>query len=210
MQSLIGIVDYGMGNLGSVRNACDFIGLPARVLSTPEEMDSCRAIILPGVGAFGDCMNHLREHGFDTAVREWINADKPFLGICLGLQVLYESSEESPGICGLGILPGQVRRFSTAAHLKIPQIGWNKVRWTQPSSPLFAGIPTETYFYFVHSYYVPKRDRAEEAATTSYGVEYVSAVCRRRMAAVQFHPEKSQHWGIRLLHNFAQWISTKE
>lgn len=206
---MIGIVDYDMGNLGSVMNACAFLGLPARIVSTSDELSQCRAVILPGVGAFGDCMAHLQTRGFDAALREWIRADRPFLGICLGLQILYEGSEESPGVSGLGILPGQVKKFSADGNLKVPQIGWNKARWVQPDCPLFTEIPSDTYFYFVHSYYVPRRGREEEAATTVYGVEYVSAIWRGRLAAVQFHPEKSQMWGLRVLRNFAQWISTE-
>ena len=124
---MIGIIDYGMGNLGSVSNACRFLGLPCSILSSPQEMDRCRAVILPGVGAFGDCMKNLAGHGFVEAVRQWVEAGRPFLGICLGLQLLYENSEESPGVAGLGLEPGTVRRFALPAEFKVPQIGWNRV-----------------------------------------------------------------------------------
>jgi imidazole glycerol-phosphate synthase subunit HisH len=199
---MIGILDYGMGNLGSVSNACDFLGLDAKILAQPEEMDDCAAIILPGVGAFGDCMRHLNEHGFSNPVRAWIDADRPFLGICLGLQVLFEGSAESPDVDGLGILPGQVRRFDWGTDYKVPQIGWNQVRQVQPDCPLFAGIPDESHFYFVHSYYVDASDASVIAGETDYGISYASAVRRGRMMAVQFHPEKSQQMGLRMLRNF--------
>lgn len=202
---MIGIVDYGMGNLGSVTNACAFLGIEARVIGAPIEMAECEALILPGVGAFGDCMRHLRSHGFVGAVREWIGAGRPFLGICLGLQVLFESSEECPGEAGLGIFAGSVRRFRTPRDLKVPQIGWNRVaRAPGRDCPLFADIPDGTYFYFVHSYYLPGAD-GWDAGRTEHGVEYTSAVWRGRTAAVQFHPEKSQQAGLQLLRNFVEW-----
>lgn len=199
---MIGILDYGMGNLGSVSNACDFLGLEARILSGPEEMDACAAVILPGVGAFGDCMRHLNEHGFSDPVRAWIEADRPFLGICLGLQVLFEGSAESPELAGLGILRGRVERFAWDRDLKVPQIGWNRVRQVQTDCPLFAEIPDQSHFYFVHSYYVAASDESVIAGETEYGVPYASAVSRGRMMAVQFHPEKSQKAGLQMLRNF--------
>jgi len=202
---MIGIIDYGMGNLGSVSNACRFLGLPFSILSAPAEMKDCRALILPGVGAFGDCMNHLVRNGYVGAVREWIAAGKPFLGICLGLQVLYEGSEESPGMAGLGILPGLVRRFKLSPEWKIPQIGWNQVRQVRRDCPLFEGVPDGTYFYFVHSYYAGKSDAPYEAGTTAYGLEYTSVVWRDNILAVQFHPEKSQKNGLQMIRNFGRW-----
>lgn len=207
---MIGIIDYGMGNLGSVSNACSFLGLAARVVTAPEELASCRAAILPGVGAFGDCMHHLRASGFDAVVRDWIAADRPFLGICLGLQVLYEGSEESPGVAGLGILSGQVKLFPRNSGLKVPQIGWNRVLWLRSDCPLAAHVPDGSYFYFVHSYYVPRSGAEEEVGVTCYGLDYVSAVWRGRMVAVQFHPEKSQARGLQVLRNFADWLSETE
>lgn len=203
----IGIIDYGMGNLGSVSNACRFLELPAEIISRPEDVSSCAALILPGVGAFGDCMKHLAGHGFVEPIRNWIAADRPFLGICLGLQVLFESSEESPGVTGLGVLPGTVRRFALPETFKVPQIGWNRVSFRQPDSPLFAGIADGTHFYFVHSYYVDSRDASVVAGTTEYGITYASAVRRGRMAAVQFHPEKSQQAGLALLRNFGNLLA---
>lgn len=205
MDNMIGIIDYGMGNLGSVSNACRFLGLPFSILARPEELGGCRAVILPGVGAFGDCMNHLAQHGYVEAVREWIAAGRPFLGICLGLQVLYEGGEESPGVAGLGILPGFVRKFNLPPEWKVPQIGWNRVRQARPDCPLFAEIPDGTYFYFVHSYYAEKTNAAVDAGITGYGLEYTSVVWRDNVLAVQFHPEKSQKNGLQMLRNFGRW-----
>jgi glutamine amidotransferase len=203
---MIGIIDYGMGNLGSVSNACAFLDLPARIIARPGEIDACRAIVLPGVGAFGDCVEHLASHGFVDAVKNWIREGKPFLGICLGLQMLYEGSEESPGIPGLGILPGQARRFDLSGAWKVPQIGWNSVRQTKKDCPLFKGIPDDSYFYFVHSYYV-EADKSVTAGLTSYGPDYASVIWKDPVVAVQFHPEKSQKMGLRMLKNFGEWIS---
>jgi len=201
----IGIIDYGMGNLGSVTNACRFLELPAKIITGPGEIATCDSLILPGVGAFGDCMKHLGDHGFVEPIKQWIADDKPFLGICLGLQVLFESGEESPGVPGLGILPGTVRKFQIPPEFKVPQIGWNRVQFRQPDSSLFDGIADGTHFYFVHSYYADCRDETLISGATDYGVTYTSAVCRGRMAAVQFHPEKSQQAGLTLLRNFGAW-----
>lgn len=202
---MIGVIDYGMGNLGSVANALAFLGAPARVLKGPDEMADCRALILPGVGAFGDCMANLRDRGYMEPLRGWIAADKPLLGICLGLQMLGESSEESPGIDGFGVVPSPVVKFAEAPGLKVPQIGWNRVRRAPGRDcPLFRDIPDGTYFYFVHSYYLPGA-AGWDAGLTDYGVEYASAVWRGRTAAVQFHPEKSQQAGLRMLKNFVDW-----
>ncbi len=203
---MIGIIDYGMGNLGSVSNALAFLGLPARIVTRPDELGACRAIILPGVGAFGDCVEHLASHGFVDVVKKWIGDGKPFLGICLGLQMLYEGSEESPGVSGLGILPGQVRRFNVSKDLKVPQIGWNGVRQVKKDCPLFKGIPDNSYFYFVHSFYA-QADKDVMAGLTSYGTDYASAIWKDNAVAVQFHPEKSQAAGLQMLKNFGEWIS---
>jgi imidazole glycerol phosphate synthase glutamine amidotransferase subunit len=202
---MIGIVDYGMGNLGSVTNACRFLDLDARIITRPEELDACRAVILPGVGAFGDCMEHLAAHGFVEATRAWIAADKPFLGICVGLQALFEGSEESPGVAGLGVLPGRIRKFTATGDCKVPQIGWNRVRAPQGDCPLFRGVPAHSYFYFVHSYYAEATGADVAAGLADYaGVTYTAAVWRGNLLAVQFHPEKSQQWGLQMLRNFGE------
>jgi imidazole glycerol phosphate synthase glutamine amidotransferase subunit len=198
----LGIIDYGMGNLGSVSNACSFLDLPARIVTRPEEMEACRGIILPGVGAFGDCMAHLEEHGFVEPIRAWIQADRPFLGICLGLQALFEGSEESPGVAGLGVLAGSVKKFRINPALKVPQIGWNRVAFRQPEHLFFSGVASGTHFYFVHSYYVEARDAGLVAGVNGYRLDYTSAVARGNLVAVQFHPEKSQQAGLALLKNF--------
>ena len=205
---MIGIVDYGMGNLGSVMNACRFLNLDARIITEPDELDACRGLILPGVGAFGDCMEHLAAHGFVEASRTWIAAGKPFLGICVGLQALFEGSDESPGVAGLGVLRGRVRKFAPTADCKVPQIGWNRVRFQQPECPLFQNVPDQTYFYFVHSFYAEIADITVTAGVTAYaGVTYTAAVWRDNLMAVQFHPEKSQQWGLQMLKNFGALTS---
>jgi len=210
--SKIGIIDYGMGNLGSVSNACKFLGLDAEIISAPSQMDSCRAILLPGVGAFGDCMAHLTEHGFVSPIQKWISGGKPFMGICLGLQALFQFSEETPGVEGLGIFKGGSKRFDfcgvnaqagmPAPQLKIPQIGWNAVNQKKPDCPMFAGVDDGAYFYFVHSFYVAPEDPAIVAGETDYGIKYCSAVWKDNVFAVQFHPEKSQAAGLQMLKNF--------
>ena len=205
---MLGIIDYGMGNLGSVTNACRYLELPCRVITKPTELAGCDAAVLPGVGAFADCMKHLGDHGFIDPIKAWISDGKPFLGICLGLQVLFADSEESPGVPGLGILPGRVRRF-TSTDLKIPQIGWNKVKKAQPDCPLFQGVPDEAFFYFVHSFHAETPDTAIVAGVTEYGVAYPSMVWRDNIMAVQFHPEKSQKVGLRMLQNFGDWAFEK-
>ncbi|HBA83306.1 MAG TPA: imidazole glycerol phosphate synthase subunit HisH [Verrucomicrobia bacterium] len=207
---MIGIIDYGMGNLGSVSNACRFLELDSVIVSKPDEMAACSGLILPGVGAFGDCMQHLVGHGFTSPVKQWIGADKPFLGLCLGLQVLFEGSEESPGVAGLGVLPGQVQRFRLSRDWKVPQIGWNRVRQARTDCPLFHDVPDESYFYFVHSFYAGRTGAAFEAGLTNYGLDYTSVVWQGRMMACQFHPEKSQKIGLQMLNNFGRLCAGRE
>ncbi len=199
---MIGILDYGMGNLGSVANACAFLDLPARIVASPGDIAGCRGLILPGQGAFGDCMRHLRDHGFVEPVRAWLAADRPLLGICIGIQVLAEESEESPGTPGLGVVPGRVRKFPAGPGRKVPQMGWNRVRLGDRPGPFFRDVPPHAFFYFVHSYYLDTPDAGLTAGTTEYGVTYTSAIRRGRMAATQFHPEKSQRAGLQVLRNF--------
>ncbi|NCD23441.1 MAG: imidazole glycerol phosphate synthase subunit HisH [Spartobacteria bacterium] len=203
---MIGIVDYGMGNLGSVANALAFLGAPARILANPAELADCRALILPGVGAFGDGMANLERAGYVEPLREWIAADRPLLGICLGLQMLCAGSAESPGTAGLGVIAQPIEKFALPPEWKVPQIGWNRVRRApgRDECPLLRGIPDGTYFYFVHSFYLPGA-AGWDAGRTDYGVDYTSLVWRGRAAAVQFHPEKSQQAGLRMLKNFVDW-----
>ncbi len=206
---MIGIIDYGMGNLGSVSNACRFLGLDAKIITHRQEMDSCRAVVLPGVGAFGDCMKHLAEHDFVSAIEDWVQAGKPFMGICLGLQALFDSSDESPGIPGLGIFPGTVKRFDLPNELKVPQIGWNRINEVQPDCPMFDGIANGSFFYLVHSYYVCPDDKSIVAGETEYGIDYCTCIWKDSVFATQFHPEKSQAAGLRMLRNFWDWAEAQ-
>lgn len=198
----IGIIDYGAGNLRSVDNAVRGLGLAPSLVSSPADFQGLTHLILPGVGAFGDCMAELQCRGLTEPLREWVSADRPFLGICLGYQILFEASEEAGHTTGLGLLPGKVVRFRESGELKIPHMGWNDARPTRPSDPVWSGLGEDPFFYFVHSFYPQPADDALVAARTDYGVTFASAVRRGRLFAVQFHPEKSQHAGQRLLRNF--------
>ena len=202
---MIGVIDYGMGNLGSVVNALRYLEQDVRLIERREEADRCDALILPGVGAFGDCMEHLEAHGFVELIREWVAAGRPLMGICLGLQALFAASEESPGVAGLSLFEGTLKRFALPADLKVPQIGWNRVEAVQPSCPMFAGVEPNAHFYLVHSFYIDTPDRGLIAGKTNYGIDYCSCVWRDNVFATQFHPEKSQAVGLQMLKNFADW-----
>lgn len=202
---MIGIIDYGMGNLGSVTNAFRFLELDAKIVTSRQEMDACRALLLPGVGAFGDCMAHLVEHDFVEPITTWVDAGKPLMGICLGLQALFQSSDESPGVPGLGIFEGTVKKFDLPRELKVPQIGWNRMSEVQPDCPMFSEIDDESFFYLVHSFYVCPQDESIVAGRTEYGISYCSSVWKDNVFATQFHPEKSQAVGLRMLRNFWTW-----
>jgi imidazole glycerol-phosphate synthase subunit HisH len=197
---LIGIIDYGMGNLRSVEKAIEHLGGRCRILSRPTEAGDCSGIILPGVGAFAEAMENLRSGGWVETIRELTAAGRQFLGICLGLQLLFTRSEEGPGDTGLDLLPGRVVRLPEAAGI-IPHMGWNQLRLREPD-PLFAGIAKKSYVYFVHSYVAVPDDLEAIAAVTDYGGEFVSAVSRGNIHGLQFHPEKSQRTGLRILANF--------
>jgi glutamine amidotransferase len=201
---MIGIVDYDIGNLRSVQKAFQHEGGEAVFVKTPEEIRRVDALVLPGVGAFGDCVRSLDASGMREEVVAWANSGKPFFGICVGFQMLFDSSEEAPDQPGLGIFRGEVRKFSDQHGLKIPQIGWNTVTVYRPDSPLLAGIATGDYVYFVHSYYVAPRDRSLIALETTYGDTFTAAIVQGNLIATQFHPEKSQRAGLRLVRNFIE------
>ncbi len=199
---MIGIVDYDIGNLRSVQKAFQHVGSEAAFVRTPEEIARVDALVLPGVGAFGDCVQSLARSGMWDAVVAWSKSERPFFGICVGFQMLFESSEEAPGEKGLGIFAGRVRKFSGKHGLKIPQIGWNTVKVKQPDAPLLAGVADGDYVYFVHSYYAAPEEASVIALETTYGDTFASAVARGNLLATQFHPEKSQRAGLQMLKNF--------
>ncbi|HKI98265.1 MAG TPA: imidazole glycerol phosphate synthase subunit HisH [bacterium] len=198
---MIAIIDYNVGNLHNLKNALDYQGLPNRIVREAHELDGADHIILPGVGAFKPAMDRLREAGMESVVREQVAAGVPFLGVCVGLQLLFEESEEDGIHEGLGLLRGRIVRFRSPG-LKVPQIGWNQVAW-QREDPLTEGIPDHSYFYFVHSYYAAVTDPADTLGLTEYGDTFSSVVRHGNVWGVQFHPEKSQNAGLRLLKNFA-------
>ena len=199
---MITIIDYGMGNLHSVQKAFEKVGADVRVSvsSKPEDIRKAGAIVLPGVGAFGDAMKNLSRRGLVDVIKEEVAAGKPFLGICLGLDLLFEESDEHGLHEGLGLLPGRVELLHT--DLKVPHIGWNSVS-VRKQSRLLEGIPDGSFFYFVHSYAVVPREEQDILCATGYGCEFVSAVEHGNIAAVQFHPEKSSSLGLAMLRNFA-------
>jgi glutamine amidotransferase len=202
---MIGIVDYGMGNLRSVEKALQKVGAETRFVRSVADLEGLSGIVLPGVGAFGDAARNLASTGLWEPLRAWARDNKPFLGICLGYQLLFDSSEEAaPDVEGLGIFSGKVVRFQPEDPLlKVPQIGWNSVRLAQPDSLLFCETPDGTFFYFVHSYYPAPSDASVIAFATDYDGEFASAVGRGNVFGTQFHPEKSQSAGLALLHRFA-------
>ena len=199
---MIAVIDYDAGNLKSVEKALAYLGETPVVTRDPETILGADKVILPGVGAFGDAMGRLREYGLAEPIRRAAGKGTPFLGICLGLQLLFEESEESPGVEGLGILKGKIVRIPESPGLKIPHIGWNSLR-LRPESRLFQGIPDGSYVYFVHSYYMQPENSAIVAAVTEYGQDLAVAVETGNLFACQFHPEKSSEVGLRILQNFA-------
>jgi len=199
---MIAIIDYGMGNLFSVEKAFVKLGAEVVVTRSPQVILSADKVVLPGVGAFGDCMNNLVEYGLVDVIHEVINRGTPFLGICVGLQMLFDGSEEDPGVKGLGIFPGMVRKI-VAPDLKIPHMGWNSLEFTG-ESPLFADSGTEPYVYFVHSYHAVPADDELITAVVDYGGPLTAAVGRGNVQAVQFHPEKSGTVGLTMLSKFKE------
>ncbi len=202
---MIAIIDYGMGNLRSVHKALEAVGSDAVVSSDPQTILDADSVVLPGVGAFKDCMDNLDRLGLIDVVRKSIHSGKPFLGICLGLQLLFEESIEFGTVEGLGILPGKVIRFNFPDDpaLKVPHMGWNTLTVNKPS-PLFDSMDTHPYYYFVHSYYVVPETRDIIATTTRYGEDFVSGIEHDNIHAFQFHPEKSQKQGLAMLEKFAR------
>ncbi len=198
---MIAIIDYGMGNLRSVQKAMERAGAQAKITQKPEDILEAAKIILPGVGAMRPAMEKLDALGLISAIKQAIGAGKPFLGICLGLQLLFEKSNEGGDVSGLGILKGKVERFSSADQ-KVPHMGWNQLKFKKSGNSLFKGIAPLSYTYFCHSYFVNPQDARLVAATTDYGVEFVSAIAVDNIYGVQFHPEKSQAVGLKILENF--------
>ena len=198
----VAIVDYDAGNTLSVTRALEEVGARVDLTPDPERVISADAVVLPGVGAFGDCMRKLRERGMDAACQEAFRAGKPFIGVCVALQVVFEASEESPGVGGLGLLPGEVVRFQ-GHGLKVPHIGWNELSVVR-DHPVLRDLDDEA-FYFVHSYYPEPEDTDDLIGETDYGTRFCSAAGRQNLIAVQFHPEKSSRAGLKLYENFLAW-----
>jgi glutamine amidotransferase len=203
MPAVIALIDYDSGNLRSAQKALLKVGADVRVVRRPEEIDGARAVVLPGVGAFDDCVNALQKQDLLGAAREFIKSGRPFLGICVGYQALFERSEEfNSCAAGLAVFPGKVVRFSGKTGLKVPQIGWNQLDIVRPDCPIFQGIPSGSYVYFVHSFFPRPDDTSITATETTYGESFASSVWRDNVYATQFHPEKSQAVGLQILKNF--------
>lgn len=202
---MIAIVDYGMGNLRSVNKAFESQGYASVVTNNPDIILGSDGLVLPGVGAFGDCIKNLRQYKLVDTIKEFIKTGKPYLGICLGYQILFESSEESPDQKGLGIIKGRVVKFNLdrELNLKIPHMGWNKIA-IKKEADLLRGIPDNSWFYFVHSYYPVPADPGVVAVSTNYGIEFSAAVQKDNIFACQFHPEKSSDLGLKIMQNFAK------
>lgn len=200
---MIAIIDYDAGNLRSVEKALNYLGQAAIITRNKDEILSADKVILPGVGSFGDAMGKIRHYGLEETIKEAINMKKPFLGICLGLQLLFERSDETDGVAGLGILKGEILRIPDGEGLKIPHIGWNSIEIKQ-SAKLFKGISNQEYVYFVHSYYLKAKNENEVAATTDYSTLIHASIEKDNIFACQFHPEKSGDVGLMILKNFAE------
>jgi glutamine amidotransferase len=202
---MIALLDYGSGNLRSVQKALVKVGAEVRIAKQPGEMAGARAVVLPGVGAFDDCIHAMQQQQLLHACREFIQSGRPFLGICVGYQALFERSEEfNSCAAGLGIFQGNVVRFSQENGLKVPQIGWNQLQIARPDCPLFRGVADGSYVYFVHSFFPKPKDPSLIATRSTYGETFASAIWRDNVFATQFHPEKSQKVGLQLLRNFVE------
>ncbi|MCX7824032.1 MAG: imidazole glycerol phosphate synthase subunit HisH [Verrucomicrobiae bacterium] len=200
---MIALLDYGSGNLRSVQKALQRVGADVRLVTRPEEMRGARAVVLPGVGAFDDCVNAMKRQELFDATREFIRSGRPFFGICVGYQALFERSEEfNSCAAGLSIFAGKVVRFAGQPGLKIPQMGWNRIEMLKPDCPLYRGVADGSYVYFVHSYFPKPSDASLVATRTNYGEEFASSVWKDNIFGTQFHPEKSQAIGLKILENF--------
>ena len=200
---MIAVIDYGMGNLRSVEKALQVAGARTKVTSDPKDLKKAEKIVFPGVGSFGDAMRELKKLGLIAPLKDAIAEGKPFLGLCLGLQLLFEKSEEAPGVKGLGVLKGEVKRFRLKG-LKVPHMGWNTIGCKVQGArrKVLKGIPNDAYMYFVHSYYAKPADKKVILTTTDYGIKFASGICKDNVYALQFHPEKSQALGLKILKNF--------
>lgn len=197
----LGVLDYGAGNLRSVLNAFRAIGQEARLISAPADFEGIDTLVFPGQGAFGDSVRILKQNDLWSPLKQWVADERPYVGICLGYQLLFESSEESPGVEGLGVAPGCVRKFSPDHGLKIPHMGWNQALWEDRAASLLPGLTNPCHVYFVHSYYPDVEDPSLIACRTTYGTEFASGIIKPNLVAVQYHPEKSQETGLTLLRN---------
>lgn len=201
---MIAIIDYGMGNIHSVQKALECMGAKTVVTNNPGNIKACEKAVLPGVGAFDDAMLELKKQGLISAINKHIESKKVFLGICLGMQLLFEESQEANKMKGLGILKGGVRKFKAAKSLKVPHMGWNQLRIANQPCPLFKNVPHNSYVYFCHSYYPQPENKRAVAATCDYGGEFTCAIWQDNIYGVQFHPEKSQGVGLKMLKNFVE------
>lgn len=205
MAPRVAVIDYGSGNLRSVEKALQKAGAEPVRCADAKSVAECDAIVLPGVGSFGDCARSLEERGLTRVLREWLAEDRPYLGICLGYQILFESSEESPDAQGLGHWTGRVVRFKEAPDRKVPHMGWNNLSWGKRDE-IFAGVDEGAYVFFVHSFYPAPKDKSLVTAWCDYGVKFAAAAACKRVHGVQFHPEKSQEVGLRILENFVRQV----
>ena len=204
---MIALLDYGAGNLRSVEKALRFVGAEVELMQSPDRVKDAAAVVLPGVGAFDDCVNAMQRQELFEAAKNFAGSGKPFLGICVGYQAMFDHSEEFNSCAtGLGFFSGNVVRFSEGQGLKIPQIGWNQIEITQPECPIYQGVDNGSHVYFVHSFHPKPEDDSIVATRTSYGVNFVSSVWRDNVFATQFHPEKSQHIGLKILENFVNLV----
>lgn len=200
----LGVIDYGGGNLRSLLRALQFLGATPRTVSKPEDFEGLTHLAFPGQGSFGDCMKNLVARDLAAPLKDWLQADKPYFGICIGYQLLFHTSAESPETQGLGIFEGHVGRFPSQPKLKVPHMGWNTAKALKPQDPIWSELDHQAYYYFVHSFFPTPEDSSIIASTTNYGLEFASAIQQGNIFATQFHPEKSQNTGLQLLRNFLE------